>query len=67
VQVRAESVIILMSDNMEDGDSADCGMGVIVEHVDLDPGPETAGREVEDAVVEVTTSISRETSLSEPD
>jgi hypothetical protein len=53
-----------MSGDMEDGDSADCGVGTIMEHVDPGTGTGTAGRKVEDAAVEDRV-LSRETSLSE--
>lgn len=54
--------MILVSGDTEDEDSADSGVSTIVERADPGPGPETAGREVEDAAVETIASISGETS-----
>jgi hypothetical protein len=50
--------MILVSGDTEDEDSADSGVSAIVERADPGPGPETTGREVEDAAVEEIASIS---------
>ena len=48
---------------MENGDSADCGVGAIVKHIDRKTSPETAWRNGRGGGRE--TFISRETSFAE--
>ena len=68
VEVGGGSLATLVSDGAmigdKDGVCTDCGVGAVEERVG--PGPESGlGREVDDAEVEETAPVSRETSFSE--
>jgi hypothetical protein len=68
VEVGGGSLATLVSDGAMTGDKdgvcADCGVGAVEERVGPGPEPEL-GKEVDDAAVEETAPVSRETSLSE--
>jgi hypothetical protein len=67
-EVGGGSLATLVSDGAMTGDKdgvcADCGAGAVEERVGPGPEPEL-GKEVDDAAVEETAPVSRETSLSE--
>jgi hypothetical protein len=68
VEVDGGSLATLVSDGAmtgdEDGVCADCGAGAVEERVGPGPEPEL-GKEGDEAAVEETAPVSRETSLSE--